>query len=139
MEAIREAAARYLPLRPFCVQYESFIYTDASFLGLGFAFTQVDPAGHEFFVQCGSCACTPAMKNYSCMELELQAIVMAVRKCLVFLMALNSFTVFIDHRDLEGLEKRDLEPSPNNRILRDRKSTRLNSSHSSVSRMPSSA
>ena len=33
-------------------------------------------------------------------------------------MALNSFTVFTDHRDLEGLESRELDLTPNNRILR---------------------
>merc|ERR1711954_182259 len=80
--------------------------------------TQVDPDGHEYFVQCGSSACTPAMRNYSCMELELQAIVWAVKKCAVYLMALNRFTVYTDHRDLEGLESRELDPTPNNRILR---------------------
>ena len=116
MEAIRTAAANCLPLRPFFIQIQ--IYTDASHLGIGFAFTQVDPSGNEFFVQCGSSACTPAMRNYSCMELELQAIVWAVRKCSVYLMALNSFTVYTDHRDLEGLESRELDPTPNNRILR---------------------
>ena len=117
MEAIRAAAVNSLPLRPFCIQFASQIYTDASHLGIGFAFTQVDPDGHEYFVQCGSSACTPAMRNYSCMELELQAIVWAVKKCSVYLMALNSFTVYTDHRDLEGLESRELDPTPNNRIL----------------------
>ena len=33
-------------------------------------------------------------------------------------MALDFFTVYTDHHDLEGLEKRDLEPTPNNRLLR---------------------
>ena len=52
------------------------------------------------------------------MELELQASVYAVRKCSVYLMALNSFTIYTDHRDLEGLETRELVPTPNNRLLR---------------------
>ena len=33
-------------------------------------------------------------------------------------MALDKFTVFTDHRDLAGLESRELEPTPNNRIFR---------------------
>merc|ERR1711954_635108 len=66
MEAINSAAANSLPLRPFCIQFASQIYTDASHLGIGVAFTQVDPAAHEYFVQCGSSACTPAMRNYGC-------------------------------------------------------------------------
>ena len=41
------------------------------------------------------------MKNYSIMELELQAIVYAVKKCSVFLLALDAFTIFTDHRDLD--------------------------------------
>ena len=57
------------------------------------------------------------MLNYSCMELEMQAMVFAVRKCSVFLMALDSFTIFTDHRDLEGLESRELVPTPNSRLL----------------------
>jgi hypothetical protein len=54
------------------------------------------------------------------MELELQAMVWAIRKCQVFLMALNEFVVYTDHRDLAGLETRALEPSPNNRLLRNK-------------------
>ena len=58
------------------------------------------------------------MLNYSCLKLELQAIVYSVRKCRTFLMALDSFILFTDHRDLEGLEARELLPTPNNRVLR---------------------
>ena len=87
-------------------------------MGLGFSLTQVDDAGNEYFVMCGSCSCTPAMLNYSCLELELQAMVFSVRKCSTFLMALDSFIIFTDHRDLEGLESRELVPTPNSRVLR---------------------
>ena len=73
--------------------------------------------GNEYFVMCGSCSCTPAMLNYSCLELELQAMVFSVRKCSIFLMALDSFIIYTDHRDLEGLEARELVPTPNSRIL----------------------
>merc|ERR1711867_399771 len=103
---------------PFCIQHETRIYTDASHQGLGFALTQVDSGGTEYFVQCGSCTCTPAMLNYSIIELEMQAMVFAVRKCATFLMALDSFTIFSDHRDLEGIEARELVPTPNSRLLR---------------------
>ena len=118
MEKIREVASKTLPLRPFCIQHATRIYMDASHQGLGFSLTQVDNEGHEYFVQCGSCTCTPAMLNYSCMELELKAMVFAVKKCATFLMALDSFTIFTDHRDLEGLEARELVPTPNSPFLR---------------------
>ena len=51
------------------------------------------------------------MKNYPIMELELQAIVYAVKKCSVFLLALDAFTIFTDHRDLDRLESKELVPT----------------------------
>ena len=52
------------------------------------------------------------------MELEMQAMVFAVRKCATFLMALDSFTIFSDHHDVEGIEARELIPTPKSRLLR---------------------
>ena len=54
------------------------------------------------------------------MELELQAIIFALKKCSVFLLALNSFTVYTDHRDLDHLEEKELVPIPNSRIFRNK-------------------
>ena len=107
MVAIRQAAASALPLRPFNRHHQSQIYTDASALGFSFAFTQVDPQGSEYFVSVGLTSCSQAMKNYTIMELELQAIVYAVRKCSVFLLALDAFTIYTDHRDLDHLESKE--------------------------------
>merc|ERR1711867_209747 len=109
MVRIREVAARTLPLRPFCITNHTRIYTDASHMGLGFAMTQVDPEGEEYFVMCGSCSCTKAMLNYSCLELELQALVLSLKKCSSFLMALDSFICYTvqrprAHPQLQGAE-----------------------------------
>merc|ERR1711867_256358 len=41
----------------------------------------------------------------------------AMRKVEHFLMALDSFIIFTDHCDLEGLESRELVPTPNDRLL----------------------
>ena len=79
MESIRAAASKYLPLGPFNIANASQIYADASHLGLGYTFTQIDADGQEYFVQCGSTSCSESMKNYTCMELELQAILWALK------------------------------------------------------------
>ena len=78
MENVRAAAASALPLRPFNLNPSSQLYTDASHQGLGFSFTQVDPDGLEYFVCVGSTSTSPAMINYTVLELELQAIVFAL-------------------------------------------------------------
>ena len=93
MEAIRQASATALPLRPFNRHNQSQIYTDACAQGFGFAFTQVDPQGTKYFVCVGSTLCSPTMRNYTVMELELQAVVYAVKKCSVYLLALDAFTI----------------------------------------------
>ena len=49
MNEIRNTATRTLPLRPFCIQHETKIYTDASHQGLGFSLTQVDSEGQDYF------------------------------------------------------------------------------------------
>ena len=68
----------------------------------------------------GSTSCSPAMRNYTVMELELQAIVYAVKKCSVYLLALDAFTIYTDHRDLDHLEDKELVPSANSRLFRNK-------------------
>ena len=62
------------------------------------------------------------MKNYTILELELKAVIFAVKKCSVYLLALNSFTVYTDHRDLDHLEDKELVPIANNQIFRNKES-----------------
>ena len=60
------------------------------------------------------------MRNYTVMELELQAIIYAVKKCSVYLLALDAFTIYTDHRDLDHLEDKELVPSANSRLFRNK-------------------
>ena len=128
---IRQIVSNLLPLRPFNPQHSTFIYVDASYLGFGCVLMQEDSQGVSHFVMAASSGITPAMTRYSVYELELSALCWALEKNSYYLSGGCRPVVLTDHRALVGIETKSLEP--------DRKSTRLNSSHSQQSRMPSSA
>ena len=78
------------------------LFTDASRKGFGFILTQKDEEGHLRLITCSSRFLSDAEKNYSTIELELQAIQWAVHKCRLYL-AGTHFTVFTDHKPLLGI------------------------------------
>ena len=57
---------------------------------------------------CGSKGLTPTQQRYSTIELECLAIVWAITKCSFYLHGLPRFTVYTDHRPLEGVFNKDL-------------------------------
>ena len=93
------------------------LLTDASNLnGLGFALTQVDDTGRRGVIQCGSRSLSSAERNYAVVELELLAVVWAIRKCRVYV-ANRAFRVVTDHRPLVGLVSKDSLDYLDNRRL----------------------
>ena len=94
------------------------LLTDASNLnGLGFALTQFDDLGRRRIIQCGSRSLSPAERNYAVVELELLAIVWAIRKCRVYL-SNRRFRIITDHRPLVGLVAKDsLDYLDNKRLV----------------------
>ena len=93
------------------------LLTDASNLnGIGFALTQLDENNHRRIIQCGSRSLSPAERNYAVVELELLAIVWAIKKCRVYL-ANRRFKVVTDHRPLIGLVAKDSLDYLDNRRL----------------------
>ena len=93
--------------------------TDALRLnGLGFVLLQIGPAGEFTLVQCGSCSLTDAQTRYSTVELECLGVVWASQKCDFYLRGLPSFEVWTDHRQLEGVWKKEMRDVTNPRLAK---------------------
>jgi hypothetical protein len=54
-------------------------------------------------VTCGSRSLNPAKKSYALVELEALAVMYAVEKCRYYLLGMQKFTVWSDHRPLVGI------------------------------------
>ena len=94
------------------------LQTDASKLnGLGFALLQ--QYGEQWkLIQCGSKFLTPTETRYATIELEMLAILWAIKKCRLYLLGLQHFTVATDHRPLQGIMKKSLDEVENVRLQR---------------------
>ena len=79
-------------------------------LGYGHGHIDVDDSGKKHFkiVHCGSKGLTTTRQRYSTIELECLAIVWAINKCSFYLHGPPLFTVYTDHRPLEGVFQKDL-------------------------------
>ena len=116
---VKEAIAHSMTLNFFDPRRRTEILTDASRLhGIGFALVQRDKSDKPFLIQCGSRSLTAAEKNYAIIELEMLAIVWAVRKCRHFLLGAPHFTVVCDHKPLLGIHRKHLQEIDNNRLLK---------------------
>ena len=90
-----------------------YLLTDASRLfGLGYALghMETDASGKEIFkiVHCGSKGLTPTQQRYSTIELECLVIVWATFKSSFYLRGLPLFTIYTDHRPLQGVFHKDI-------------------------------
>ena len=102
-----------LVVRHFDPSKNVILLTDASRLhGLGYALghKDIDNTGLKHFkiVHCGSKGLTSTQQHYSTIELECLAIVWAISKCSFYLHGLAKFTVYTNHRPLEGIFQKDL-------------------------------
>ena len=95
------------------------LFTDASLKhGLGFYLKQQQTDNNWKTIQTGSRTLTPAETIYAPIELELQAIVYATKKCHNFF-AGTKFNLFTDHRPLVSIcNKQRLDNINNSRLLR---------------------
>ena len=112
-DTLKSILSSNLVVQHFDKNKPAYLLTDASRLfGLGYALGHIetDASGKEIFkiVKCGSKGLTPTQQRYSTIELECLAIVWAILKCSFFLRGLPSFTVFTDHRPLEGVFQKDI-------------------------------
>lgn len=97
---------------------ETEVLADASRIGLGYALTQRRPDGSLTLIQCSSRSLTDAEKRYSVSELEMLAIVFAIRDAKHFLQHAPPFTVISDHRPLLGVFSKHLGDITNPRLQR---------------------
>jgi transposase InsO family protein len=106
-------------VKAFDVNLPTELLTDASRLyGFGFALVQKEPEGALRLIQCGSCALTPAQKNYATIELEASAILWATVKCDHYLRGMKSFLVITDHKPIKGAFAKPLAAMQNDRLQR---------------------
>ena len=95
------------------------LQTDASRLkGLGFALLQ-NHGDRWKITQAGSRFTTDTESRYAMVELELLAVVWAIRKCRIYLQELPHFDVVVDHKPLESiLNNQTMDMIDNPRIQR---------------------
>ena len=116
---VKEILTSDMIVKPFDPELDTVLITDASRLnGLGYLLVQYDQENHPRLVQCGSFALTDHQKNYATIELEFLAIVRAIEKCSFYLMGMDRFKVYSDHRPLEGIMTKDLGDIGNARLVK---------------------
>ena len=98
-------------------QLETTLYTDASSTkGLGYILTQKHADRHRL-VECGSRFVTDTESRYAMVELELQAVVWAMKRCNLYLQGLDHFNLVVDHQPLVSiLDKYTLDAVDNRRL-----------------------
>ena len=79
------------------------LYTDASTKCVGYVLEQTQD-NIPRLITCGGHKLTPTQRNYSIGELELYAVVFAVKSCKVYL-STQQFTIFSDHLNLKSYFK----------------------------------
>ena len=111
MMKIKDVVRNHIFLSPFEPTKDSFVFTDAATNGLGYILVQKSNQKGSviwLIISCGSCSLTPAQTRYSIYDLELSAIVFACLKLHEFMAGGLFFTMYTDHKSLQGMEGRDL-------------------------------
>ena len=102
-----EEAKSHLATPPILTNFdpsrETELHTDASRTkGLGFVLRQKH--GEEWkMVSCGSRFISETESRYSMVELEMLAVVWALKKCSIYLLGMKRFQVVVDHKPLESI------------------------------------
>ena len=100
-DTMREELSKVPVLVYYDPEKPTAIHTDASRLkGLGFVLKQKQTDGQWKMIQAGSRFLSDAETRYAMIELELLAIVWAVKKCRLFLEGLQDFKIVTDHKPL---------------------------------------
>jgi hypothetical protein len=91
----------------------TILLTDASILkGLGFALVHTEVVNGKERIRLvppGSRSLNPAEKSYAVVEMEALAIKYAVKKCRYYLLGMQKFTVWTDHRPLLGIWRKQID------------------------------
>ena len=117
LETIKNTLKRLFTLSPFVPDRPSYIFTDASKHGIGFCLMQSEK-DYWYFIRCGSSTLTPAQQCYSTYDLELLAIVFALKSLHSFVSSGLRFTILTDCASLNKIEEIDINTIDSNRTLR---------------------
>ena len=118
-QRVKDLLTSDMMVKPFDRNLPTELLTDASRLnGLGYLLMQRGQNGQPRIIRCGSCALTPAQKNYATIELECLAVQWAMNKCAHYLRGMNDFTVVTDHKPLVGVFAKPLHMVENARLQR---------------------
>ena len=119
LDAVKRTLFSTPVLKKFDLSLENAFHTDASKRnGLGYALLQEHAKGRRL-VQAGSRFATDAESNYEMVELEMKGVEWAVKKCRLYLLGLQHFTVVVDHQALVPiLNKFTLDAVENPRLQR---------------------
>ncbi|KAG0729731.1 Retrovirus-related Pol polyprotein from transposon opus [Chionoecetes opilio] len=99
-QAVKKALSSTPVLAHFDPALPTVLQTDASRLkGLGYALLQRHGTKLRL-VQCGSRFLSDTETRYAVVELELLAVVWAMRKCRMYLLGLSTFELVVDHKPL---------------------------------------
>ena len=128
---VRSLVTKEMSVKPFDMKLPTRIYVDASRLyGMGYALCNVetdtvtDDDGHQKtverlrIIQCNSRALQPAETRYATNELECGALVWSIMDCRHYVLGLDGFDVYTDHRALEVIFRQPLAEVVNARMLR---------------------
>ena len=118
-DKLKEALSQPPVVAFFDVKLPTALHVDASKLyGIGFALMQKH--GEQWkLVQCGSRGLSDTESRYAVIELELLAVVWALKKCRYFLLGLPKFDIITDHNPLVPiLNEHTLDSVENPRLQR---------------------
>jgi len=119
-EAAKKALSEPPILITFDMHRKTRLETDAARTkGLGFVLRQLAPDNQWKLIEAGSRFLTDTESRYSMVELELLAVVWAMKKCRLYLAGLPHFELLVDHQPLRSiLDKKTIDQIETPRIQR---------------------
>jgi hypothetical protein len=119
LDSVKKILTCNLVLINFDMSKPTILLTDASRLkGLGFALLHEEVVNGKERIRlltCRSRILNPAKKSYTVVELEALAIKYAVKKNRYYLLGIDKFTVWTDHRPLLGIWRKQIDKIGNAR------------------------
>ena len=105
-------------MEPFDTIYESIIYSDVSSEGVGFILVQKSPENRISIICTGNTGLSAPQTRYSVFDLELSAIIFALKKLQDYVSGGLKFEILTDHKSLDKFEMTNLENITSCRTLR---------------------
>ena len=107
LDTLKEAMKKTPVLAHPDIEKPFILYTDASYIGLGFILAQEDENQVEHPIRYGSWKLRPAEQNYPITELECAAVIWEIKQNSQFL-GQKPVTIVTDHKALENLKQQEM-------------------------------